>query len=260
MTQKTLRDVCLTKSQVIEDCFFTAYSDWPTIKKLRNLSMIEDDILISSYMRSGTHWAAELVDLVRHNGDTDAIKAQIHERVPWLDMSNKDEPDVVGSWFEELEKMQSPRLMATHLSAKFMPDGVINGICKTILVLRNPKSVTVSLKFSLDGFGPAFTEPITVDIIMNSLMTDSGEKMHCGTWFQHVESWMKVKEQLKDKLLVIFYEDMVKDTKSVVKSVAKFLGKEFTDEELAKMVHHLQFKQMKANPATGDAFADAVKS
>ncbi|CAH1791420.1 unnamed protein product, partial [Owenia fusiformis] len=266
-TKMTVADLIKTKCVIMNGCLLPPNYDWPHVKKLNKLPIREDDILIASYMRSGTHWTAELVDLVRNNGDTEAIKAQIHRRMHFLGISDKalrgeinafeDEPD--GSCFDELENMQSPRLLVSHLPAKFMPEDVIQGKCKIILVLRNPKSVTVSNTFLLNGFGAAFTEPITVDIMMNSLMTDSGEKTQCGTWLQHVESWMKMKEQLKEKLLVIHYEDMVKDLIGVVKSVAKFLGKEFTDEELAKIVHHLQFKQMKANPATGDAFADVVK-
>ncbi|CAH1791418.1 unnamed protein product, partial [Owenia fusiformis] len=145
--------------------------DWPTLKKLNKLPIREDDILIASYMRSGTHWTAELVDLVRHNGDTDAIKAHIHQRFHCLEISNKawrgetnvleDEAD--GSCYDEVQKMQSPRLLVTHQQTSFMPDGVLQGKCKTILVLRNPKSVIVSNTFMYNAFGTAFTEPITVD-------------------------------------------------------------------------------------------------
>ncbi|CAH1791417.1 unnamed protein product, partial [Owenia fusiformis] len=137
-------------------------------------------------------------DLVRNNGEAEAIKAPIHKRVHWPEIADrawqgeldcfKNEPK--GQSFHELERMQSPRLLASHLPAKFMPDDVIKGKCKTILVIRNPKSVMVSLMFMLNGFGPKFTDHITVDIMMNSLMTDTGSKALEGTWFQHVEFWM----------------------------------------------------------------------
>ncbi|CAH1792756.1 unnamed protein product [Owenia fusiformis] len=231
-TKKTFTDVInVRKHEMINGCFFSAFYDWPTLKKLNKLPIREDDILIASYTRSA--W----------RGETNILE---------------DEAD--GSCYDEVEKMESPRLLVTHQQTSFMPDGVLQGKCKTVLVLRNPKSIIVSNAFMFNAFGTSFTEPITVDMMMNSQMRDDGEKMQCGTWFQQVESWLKVKDQLKDKLLIIFYENMIKDLISVVKSVAKFLGKEFTDDELAKIVHHLQFKEMKENPATGDVFKTAVKT
>lgn len=51
-------------------------------------------------------------------------------------------------------------------------------------------------------------------------------------------------------VLIIKYEDMKRDLKSVIIKVAKFLNKSLNDEELDKLVDHLSFKSMKNNPST----------
>ena len=48
---------------------------------------------------------------------------------------------------------------------------------------------------------------------------------------------------------LLFFEDMKKDLATNVKKVAKFLGKEVTDENIEALVDHLSFKKMKNNPA-----------
>ena len=49
-------------------------------------------------------------------------------------------------------------------------------------------------------------------------------------------------------LCFIFYEDMKRDLKSQIRKVAKFLGKDYTDEQVDKLAEHLHIDNFKNNP------------
>ena len=57
----------------------------------------------------------------------------------------------------------------------------------------------------------------------------------------------------------VVFEDMKKDLASNVRKVAKFLGKELTDENVEAMVDHLSFKKMKNNPAVNKEEGKAIR-
>ncbi|CAH1793022.1 unnamed protein product [Owenia fusiformis] len=267
-SEKTVIGSLKVKHTVIKGCAITPFFDWQTIRHLENLPIRKDDILVASYPRSGTHWVAELVDIVRNEGNTEALSSLIHSRAHFLELSDKvtngeinvfeDESD--GSRFIELGNKPSPRLLVSHLPADFMPSDITGGHTKVVLVLRNLKSVIVSYHFMLESFGDVFNEPSTIDKVMKSMMRDDGEQTILGTWYNHIKSWLDIREKLKDKLLVIYYEDLVKNMPDAIKSMAAFLGKSFTDDEIAKIAEHLQFKCMKNNAAVGNAFGDLVKT
>ena len=59
-------------------------------------------------------------------------------------------------------------------------------------------------------------------------------------------AWWKVRDQ--DNIFITTYEEMNKDREGVVRKVAKFLGKELSDEVVQKIVELTGFEQMKSNP------------
>lgn len=51
-------------------------------------------------------------------------------------------------------------------------------------------------------------------------------------------------------VLIIKYEDMKSDLKSIVVKVANFLNKTVPDSEMEKLLNHLSFRSMRQNPTT----------
>ncbi|KAI0233196.1 Sulfotransferase 1 family member D1 [Lamellibrachia satsuma] len=68
-----------------------------------------------------------------------------------------------------------------------------------------------------------------------------------GPWSDHVISYWKHRDD--SNILFITYEELQKNPVAVVKQIATFLGKDFDQSQLEKVVDHCSFKKMKKNPA-----------
>nr|CAI5822656.1 unnamed protein product [Callosobruchus analis] len=87
----------------------------------------------------------------------------------------------------------------------------------------------------------------TVEDFANELM--DGKVDYCPYWKHVFQFWERRNEP---NVMILRYEEMVKDTPAMIKKVAEFLGKKLTDEELAKLAHHVSFESMKKNNAVNN--------
>ena len=62
-----------------------------------------------------------------------------------------------------------------------------------------------------------------------------GEAGSFGTWARHIDSWLDAADAGKD-VLVVRYEDMVRDTPTELRRMAAFLGLEVSDQQVAQAV------------------------
>ena len=137
----------------------------------------------------------------------------------------------------------SPRLMKTHLPARFYKTQLASGKFKVIHVTRDPRDMLVSLY--------NFHKPMTADCYNGSFVDFyqlfKGEKLHFGDVFDHTRGWLEAKEQFPQQILTVQYEDMHADRGSVVKKIAEFCGVELTLEETEQIVERTSFNTMKNN-------------
>ncbi|CAH1776493.1 unnamed protein product [Owenia fusiformis] len=254
------------RSRLIKGRLFTTVSTHlDCIENMDNYKMREDDVVLSSYPRSGTHWSIAMVNLVMTNGDIDAVKdVHIHDRSIWMEFSKpaiKGKVDALaGEWgpnpMEEAEKEPSPRLFSTHLGYDMLPEDVRKAKCKVIIVLRNPKSVLASFhKLNQSSANDMFYEKKPdAELLLKYQLTDDIANFPFGPWIDAVEKWWVNRESLGNKILFIRFEDMKQDMPKVIKDVAEFLGKDIPDETIGQMAEHLKFSNMSQNPATNDVF------
>ncbi|XP_066433034.1 sulfotransferase 1A1-like isoform X1 [Eleutherodactylus coqui] len=198
-----------------------------------------DDLLISTYPKSGTTWVSKIVDLILNKGDmAESQKAAIFERVPFLECSGPGMPSAT----EILNKQDFPRVIKTHLQVDVLPKSFWDKKCKVIYVARNAKDVAVSYyHFYRMAFG--HPDPGTWDEFLNSYMEGN---VAFGRWSTHVKGWWKMRQQ--SDILYLFYEDMLEDPRREIQKLLKFMKWEISDEVMEKILKYTSFQAMKNNP------------
>ncbi|GFS23749.1 sulfotransferase 1A2 [Elysia marginata] len=110
------------------------WPDFPSesIKGVETLTSRDDDIILVSYPKSGSHWLWEIMCMLL-TGTTDKPVAEKE-----VGMIGLVPP-------EQLEVLPSPRVLNTHAHFELMPREVLDKKnCKLIYVTRDPRDVAVS--------------------------------------------------------------------------------------------------------------------
>ncbi|NXJ81534.1 ST6B1 Sulfotransferase, partial [Trogon melanurus] len=204
---------------------FTIQSSPELLKSLDTFDAREDDVLLVSYPKSGTHWLAGVI--------TKLYNAQITLTSPieYGDISR----------LEELNKVSSKRIIPTHLDYNMLPPNFKNKNCKMIYISRNPKDTAVSM-FHYYRDNPNLP---TVDTWTSFFDLFLKGEVVFGSWFDHFLSW---EEHANDKnILFLFYEDMKKDLPKIVKEITLFLGLDVDENDIQDICKKSSFSEMKSD-------------
>ncbi|XP_071446822.1 sulfotransferase 1C4-like [Hetaerina americana] len=229
-----------------------------------NLELRPDDVWVVTFPRSGTTWTQELVWLVNNDLDYErALNEKLIDRFPLLELSvlarneifdclmeeNKDDSTrqkdikkLFSPGYEMAKKMNSPRHFKTHLPLSLLPPKLLDS-CKVIYVARNPKDVAVSY-YHFNKLQRDFGEEVSFeeywDLFQRGLL-------HWSPYWSHVEeAW---NDRSHKNMLLLFYEDMKKDLSAVVRNVVDFFGKSITDDQMEKLMNHLDINNFRTNPS-----------
>ncbi|XP_059122820.1 sulfotransferase 1A1-like isoform X1 [Peromyscus eremicus] len=124
------------------------------IGPLQNLIVWPDDLLISTYPKSGTTWMSEILDMIYQDGKLEKCRrAPIYARVPFLEFRCPGVP----SGLESLEETPAPRLLKTHLPLSLLPQSLLDQ------KIKDPKR---EIKKILEFLGHSLPEE-TVDLIVH---------------------------------------------------------------------------------------------
>ncbi|XP_014667916.1 PREDICTED: sulfotransferase 1 family member D1-like [Priapulus caudatus] len=91
------------------------------LKRIPQMKMREDDIVICSYPKSGTTWTEEIVSLIKNNGNVGKVKREIHWRVIHMETGRP------FFHMRYMNNLKSRRLLATHLPFELLPTQLQNG-------------------------------------------------------------------------------------------------------------------------------------
>ncbi|XP_056608747.1 amine sulfotransferase-like [Triplophysa dalaica] len=78
------------------------------------------------------------------------------------------------------------------------------------------------------------------------------ERMVAGCWFDHIRGWISNKD--KYNIMILTYEEMMLDLRSVIVKTCKFVGKNLSDEAIDKVVEKAFFNTMKKNRKANHKF------
>ena len=222
--------------------------------KIYNFQLRPDDVWIVTYPKCGTTWTQELLWLIMHNADFEGAKSSVYERSPFLEFStlttkakklkqleSKKTPEekVKAEWticktIDYADTYKSPRLIKSHLPLFMLPPKLLD-TCKVIYVCRNPKDCCVSYyHHSL----------LMENNIMKNGFAEFAKRFMKGQ-IEYGSYWTHLKDAWESRshpnMKFLWFEDMKKDLKPVIKDLAKFLKYEVTDEQVLQIDGFLEF-------------------
>ncbi|XP_067867052.1 amine sulfotransferase-like [Heterodontus francisci] len=200
---------------------------------LKDFKMDPDIPLIVTYPKSGTNWMQQIASLIMNCDHIASLKEQtLYQRAPWMEYI-PFKPDITKYM-----------MLTTHLNYHMVPNDVKNKMIKIIYVVRNPKDVIVS-----SYYFHQCTHFLKVPKDFQDFLKQFVEgNVFYGSWFDHIRDWYNHKDELN--ILIVMYEDMQKDLRSVIEKIASFLNKELDGETLELILDQCTFKYMKENPET----------
>ncbi|KAM0725184.1 Sulfotransferase 1C4 [Formica fusca] len=226
--------------------------------KAYNFETRPDDTWIITYPRSGTTLTQELVWLVANDLNfNEAHRRTLMERFPFLDLGLIVEDDVFASDTPDEQKISkysvefvqnqpSPRFIKSHFALDLLPT-VINNNCKIIYVARNPRDVVVSWYYFQKDIKQIQYQGIFEQLCINFM----NDHTMWSPYWEHVKTAWAIRH--KPNILFLFYEDLIKNLVENVKKVATFFGKTYNNEEIAKLVEHLNIENFRKNSMVNQA-------
>ncbi|KAG2536112.1 cytosolic sulfotransferase 18-like [Panicum virgatum] len=187
-----------------------------------------DDIILATYPKCGTTWLKALAFTVTTRG-RHALAAGhplLTGRHPQEVVAHLEVPTPAGD-LAGIDKMPSPRLLATHLPLSLLPPAVAASGCRVVYLCRQPKDAFVSWWYFANQMhkGPS---PIKFDEALS--MFCEGFSPFGPFWEHYLEYW---KERLArpEQVLFLRYEEIASDPVEVVRTLAGFFAVPFTQEE-----------------------------
>ena len=201
-----------------------------------------DDVFIATYPKCGTTWMQQIVKLIANNGVETGADCDVF--VPWHELMS----------LEEIESMTSPRFFKSHLPYSLMPGGgdpektKANYIC----VIRNPKDAAISMYHHMKKMIPSHLLS-SWEVYFDKFI--DGNVPH-GSFHSHFLGWWAHRDAAN--ILILTFEQMKRDPRTAVTSVASFLGYSLTDEVIDKIVSDTAFDKMKNNKAANKESWDVL--
>lgn len=177
--------------------------------------------------------------MIRNNLDTETARAlPLGTRMTLLELR---ENPTANLGVERIMAQPPPRTMYSNLQYKHFAGAIERSGVKVVVVMRNYKDTMVSQYHFNNGlFQPVHSS-------FSEYLKDFWEKKLChGDWCDHVMSWWA--NHSKDNFLFIRYEDIKADHAGTVRKLARFVGKDLTEEQVQKVVDFTTFEQMKERP------------
>lgn len=208
-----------------------------------------DDIIISTYAKSGTTWTQQLVGQILSGGDPDI---RVSEMSPWLDLRLPTEAEK----FALLEAQRHRRFIKTHLPLDAF---VYRPEIKHIYIARDGRDIAWSMHNHAVNFVPEFydmlnsvpgrvgppLQPCETDILafFRRWMDEDGAPF--WSLWENVRSWWEARHL--PNMLFLHFADMKRDLPATIKRIADFLDIDLDDESFAKVLRYSSFDWMKAN-------------
>jgi len=180
----------------------------------RSLTVFPDDIFIVSYPRSGNTWLRFLIGNIVYQNDYvnfESIETKI--------------PDIYQNSEKKLKDISPPRILKSH---EYFDPRYKN----IIYLVRDPRDVVISY-YHYHIKMRSIIDDYPIEKFVNRFLI--GELDSYGSWEDNVGSWIRMRQNSQNFLL-IHYENVLKDPKSELMKISKFLRINADDERLDRAI------------------------
>ncbi|MBF0282130.1 MAG: sulfotransferase domain-containing protein [Zetaproteobacteria bacterium] len=189
----------------------------------RNALIFQDDVMLTSYPKSGNTWTRFLV-------------ANLVSAIP-VTFKNIEEiiPDIYLWDNVHLLSSKRPRIMKSHeyYNPRYR---------KVICIVRDPRDVVVSYWFHKTKFNK-IDKDTTLDDFVDKFI--SGELDGFGSWGENVGSWLGARNN-DSSFLLVKYEDLLSDSLQEMKRIANFIGSDCSEGLITKAIENSSLDKMKS--------------
>ncbi|KAK6178005.1 hypothetical protein SNE40_012851 [Patella caerulea] len=207
------------------------YPNFPAevITNIKSLELREDDVIISAYPKSGTHWMFEICRMLLA-GRTDL---EVISKVDF--MIELMEQDV-------LDQAKSPRVLNSHVAFSDLPTDLAVKKPKIIYIRRNPKDVAVSFYNHCYRISELYDYKGEYKDFLELFINGTVE-YNC--WYKQVLDWEKVIDNNTEySILHLTYEDLKADPISEIRKISDFLQVNRNEELIQEICDLCSFSKM----------------
>lgn len=201
---------------------------------IRDLDIRDDDVMICAYVKCGTHWVWEMVQMLRA-GNTK------------YDTRTKETLMIDFMPKHELDSLPSPRTLNSHFLFRHLPKQVAQKKTKIICITRDPRDVAVSYHHHLSGLA----EIARYDGQFNDFLPlYLHGTVPNGSWFDYTKDWQQTRETHADmQFLCLYFEEIKKNPTQTVHQLSEFLGVSTSPALCSAIADACDFSNLKAADA-----------
>jgi hypothetical protein len=196
------------------------------------------DVVISTFVKSGTNWMTQLALQTAWRGQAEFT--HVHELVPWPDSPVRLPADIA-------RPRRSPdgiQVIKTHEPRGAVP---LSADAQYIVVVRDPKDVLVSSYH----FVPGVMRAVVAGEVTPAEWLDAycSPRFCAGSWAEHLASWWPHRDD--PNVLLLTFREMKRDLSGVQRRIESLMGVACDEPTRAEVLRLSSFAHMKA---AADAF------
>jgi aryl sulfotransferase len=211
----------------------------------------DDDVVISTYAKSGTTWTQQIVGQILFNGSEDV---SIGQSSMWLDLRVPPREVKLAAF----ESQTHRRFVKTHLPVDAL---VFSPKAKYIYVGRDGRDVVWSMYnhhknanetwYQMLNETPGLVgEPMercTLDVVPYFRRWMERDGYPFWPFWENVRSWWAIREL--PSVMFVHFANLKKDLPGEMKRIAKFLDVNIEESRWPVLLEHCSFEYMKAHAA-----------
>ncbi|CAI0460350.1 unnamed protein product [Linum tenue] len=202
----------------------------------------KDDILLASFMKTGTTWLKALCYNILDEQEDDILASKNpHDAVPTLEIAFFQD-QVQQLLLNPPPPAGRSRLLHTHFPYGYLPEKVRSSGCKLVYVSRNPKDTLVSMWHFFNKNLKA--DPARTFTMESAVETFCSGAMPNGPFYEHVVGYWEESRKRPEEVLFLKYEDLCRNPEEQVRKLASFLGRK-TSVDVEKVLWRSNLNRLK---------------